>query len=398
MDRTFKKIVSGSMHSTIRSRPTIAVLFGYILFSILPGEPTVPVGYYPGYVVAVFLSIVILLYSIQRYDVLYLDDRGFKLSIVILILYVFSGVYHMYTGKLDQLQLLEVLLISVITLINLTIIPRAFDADVVAWLLSALAAVSILVGIPAVIVGEYTVYGFEFVPYATPALFPAVEDGINSYFRYMNAMNRLAVWGLISSIYLYTRKGSKYQKFFLIVNTVGSVLSSRRQTALLLVLLIPVGLSYYQNTERARKWTADYFQITLLGGILSLLLFATSPLTLPFIDASTRMRIWENMWQVVVENPVFGTGPRVFSLSPLNGYLFSGVTSGIASLICYMILPITLFRHVTGPISHKKLYVSLIVYSAFVFQFFERFNMVGLNFDSTITAIFVGFLLMRADR
>lgn len=394
MNRLFRNVIS-TIHSTTQPRLLISVLFGYILFSILPGEPTVPVGYYSGYVVAISLSMIILIYSIYRYNSYNLDRRGIELISVVITLYIFSGIYHIYTGKLSQLQILEILVISVVTLINLIIIPKTFSADTIAWLLSSLAAVTILAGIPPVIVGEYTIFGFEFIPYATPALFPIIEDGINSYFKYMNAMNRLAVWGLISSIFLYVKNRSNYQKFFLIVNTAGSVLSSRRQTALLLVLVIPIGVAYYYNKHHTQKWVANYLQITLLGGIIALLSFITTPLTIPVIDASTRMEIWENMWQIIVENPVFGTGPREFSFSPLNGYLLSGVTSGIASLICYTILPITLFGHVTSPVSRKKLYILLIVYSTFIFQFFERFNMIGLNFDSTITAIFIGFLLLR---
>ncbi|MDL0119330.1 hypothetical protein PNQ29_06240 [Halobacterium salinarum] len=367
-----------------------SLLFAYILLTILPGEPTVPVGYYSGYGVAISLLLLVSLFSIYYLKVLAINSRVSSLSLVVILLYVFSGIFHLWTKELTTLQTVSTLLIAAVTSLNVFVIPESFNLRSVAWTFSTISAISILAGLPSYIWGDITFIGFHFSPYATPTMLP-IRDGVNAYFEYMNPMNRLAVWGAISSIFLYHKySGSIY---LMVINILGVVVSSRRQTVLLLVLLLPIAVAYWRDPQRTRKWVPSYIRLTLFGGIIAYFVFIVTPLSIPMIDVGTRMPIWKEMWTTILSNPLLGTGPREFSFSPVSGYLLAGVTSGVAGLISYLLVIVASLRRLPNPISERHLYISVMVFSMFLFQFFETYYLVGLNFDSTATAIFIGFLI-----
>jgi O-antigen ligase len=317
-----------------------------------------------------------------------------KLIILVLGTYLASGMYHLYVGALGILQGVSVLLIFSFSVINIFIVPKVLDIRLAAWILSTIAAFSVLAGIPPLFIGEYTFYGFHFAPYGQPAMFP-ITDGLNSYFEFMNGMNRLTVYGFFSALFLSLESSSRVQKLALAINGAGVILSSRRQTILLLILLLPIAMTYWHNAGRVRKWVPQYFYLTLTGGIVTLLILVTTPLSVPLIDINTRMEIWKEMWVTIVDNPVVGTGPREFLFSPHSGYLLAGVTSGIIGLVSYILVPIVVFRHVSQSVSRQNLYAMMILYATFIFQFFEIYNFVGINFDSTLTAIFIGMLIVN---
>jgi O-antigen ligase len=126
------------------------------------------------------------------------------------------------------------------------------------------------------------------------------------------------------------------------------------------------------------------------------MLFVTTPLSIPVINVNIRMEIWKEMWRTIVNNPIFGIGPRSpFPFSPHNGYLLVGVTSGALGFVSYTILPIILMRRVYRPVSIEDFYILMILCSTLVFQFFEVYNFVGINFDSTVAAVFMGMLITK---
>lgn len=283
----------------------------------------------------------------------------------------------------------------------LIFLPKILRKQTLFKFISILSATSVIVGLPMMFLGEYSVLGIKFLPYTYLQPFRGMGVNIyavNSYFSDANDLSRMAFFGIFSSLFLLLRNRKIIYYVLLSVNTVGLLLGNSRGA--IVTTLLGVTLFYAMNKGLGEK--------TIVVFLIFAMIFGNLLLSHLNVHLAGRGVVWQATIRTVLEHPLLGTGlgmtgkkispfvssPRWVGLGTQNTYLFVFLTSGIlggASYVYLVLKSIWEFAK-TASTAHDHLLLAFACSLTFL-QWFEDMPIFGINKVSLITGLVFGFLI-----
>jgi hypothetical protein len=209
------------------------------------------------------------------------------------------------------LQTAEVIgyIVASITLVFL--IPRVIRRDWFFVIIVSLSTFSILIGLPAYIIGDYSVLGVQITTYT--ALEPFRHYGIRipalaSIWGDTNAMSKITVAGLLGSHYLFSRDRSAGYLLLLGLNGFGLFLANSRMGIIAVVITYYVYVVYLKFGSVT---TVVYMGVSGVVGSIFFLLIILGIGTETFIPSggfSGRIPLWRGSVATFFEHPFIGIG------------------------------------------------------------------------------------------
>lgn len=288
--------------------------------------------------------------------------------------------------------------------LHIVLLPQMVRKITFFKIVSVISAVSIILGIPMIFVGEYSILGIGFIPYTH--LQPFREMGIqiyavNSYFSDANDLSRMAFFGVFSSLFIYLKDMNRSYFVLLLVNLIGLFLGNSRGT--IAATLLGLGFFYLTNKRLNERLGLALLIFSMPLGVL--LIWITD------ISLAGRGTVWQATIMTTIQNPFLGTGlgmtaekispfvtqERWIGLGTQNTYLFVFLTSGFIGGISYLYLVLKSawkFAEVASS-SQDRLLLSFGCSLIFL-QWFEDMPVFGINKVSLITGLLFGFLIYEA--
>ncbi|SEP14360.1 O-antigen ligase [Halorientalis persicus] len=300
-----------------------------------------------------------------------------------------------------------VLILSI--LVNIFVLPRLLSLDSFFKITSIFSVILVLIGLPSVILGPYSIIvpiephpaQHDFLP--TPLL--------SSIFAGPNSLARIALPSTIFSFSLMlVYKNRLYSTIFLI-NSAGLFLSYSRINLGALLVGITMFLLYIifdRNIEYTFPIAGAVIGVTVV--IISYGLMPDLPI-IPQVHVSGRDVLWNATLQASTDNPLIGFGPgnqgediqpyitdpRYAGLNPHSAYFRLLLSTGIIGLISYLMFLITNIvlqsKQVTDYFSLGLLIAAIIVC---INQITGSYSLFGLSPWSMIAGMTFGFIIKRS--
>lgn len=287
--------------------------------------------------------------------------------------------------------------------VSMLLIPQAIDRSVFFVAVRNLSTILVLIGLPAIVAGPYSLFGTTVgylwkvdLPVLSAQLYP-----LQSIYTNPNFLSVLLLSGMLASLYLHDANPTNYSPFVFLVNVIGLLLTQSR-SAILVGVFAVLGYLLY------KAWGTPLFRLAVLGGgflsVGSLLLIVTGVGPLAQISLSSRREIWKAGIEVLLENPLIGYGQVPlkhiieaelgFPRSPHNSYLRVFLETGIVGGIAYAWLIISiLFHHVRLPLNEKRVISFLLALSVATVMVFETFVLGGVGSSSIIASMALGYVI-----
>lgn len=289
-----------------------------------------------------------------------------------------------------------------------------------------LAAIVIVIGLPTLIIGPYSILFLDFdVFYGTYSV-PILGERVPQFMSFMfnpNPLGELAMFGLLAALVEYTHRG----RCGVLVFVCGLGLFLANSVAAMLGTI--AGLFIYGIWNSPWK---DYSTAIVVSGIsvasilyLMILQLLPAPEFLADFSFSGRVLIWQGAVNAIMDAPLLGHGPGDMPtiMDPYvegdlgagiyNSFLRLFVTTGIIGGIAYLVLFIyTLIAYSRVIQESKAMFIprrgvgqkpkTILIHSmllAFVVnEMFSGNSVFGLSFTSIIGALLVGYALTDIDR
>lgn len=361
------------------------------------------------------LELLIVLALTLGFVVLHDDVEAFVSSTsiypYIAALGVLFGVFlhHSHALPADSGLGLFPVLAGIVLAFNLFVVPRYVDPDAACWSILLIALVVVLIGLPALARGEYTLWAFEVGTWSEDMTIPLLGRDVpvmRSIFANPNTLGLLAFPGTVAAAVATHRTAADGDHptlaalpagAFLIVSA-GLVLSSSR--ASLLAAAIGVGMYALAAVDR------DLLPVAVLGAVAGtgLLLGAIYLSVLP-IDPGNRFALWGAGVEAIYNEGsllgegIVGTGDVIEPYlddgggAVHNSYLSIFIRAGLLGGVAYVVLAV-------GPIVHGLLardqvnapMVALATGFA-VHQLFESYTLYQFSPGSVLGALAVGYVI-----
>jgi hypothetical protein len=240
-----------------------------------------------------------------------------------------------HSGGLGALP--GVLVFVSVSAVVFLLVPRVVNREYALGATSRLGAVIVLVGLPALFVGPYSVGPLEvglWPRHATvvPALGPLVAEPVRvrpliSYFRNPNLLSPFLLMGALAAL-AEVRRGRRIGWLLLAVNTAGLWLAHTRST----ILAAAVGAGLY--AVHAHGGRRALVAVVASGGVFGTGALAVVAGVLPGPDAlaslnlSGRRTLWRASVEAILQRPLLGYG-QVPASPILDGFLPPGMEANV---------------------------------------------------------------------
>ncbi|WP_459190888.1 O-antigen ligase family protein [Halosimplex sp. J119] len=291
----------------------------------------------------------------------------------------------------------------IIICISMLLIPQTIDRSIFFVIVRGLATGLVIIGLPAVFVGPYSLLGttFGYPGYADLPVFPGQVFALESIYTNPNFLSVFILCGMLISLYFYDINRTNYSLFIFFVNAVGLLLTQSR-SAIGVGIIAVLGYIFYKIGETP-LFRLAVFTSTLVGmGALILTVTGVDPLSQ--ISLSGRRDIWQAGISILLEKPLTGYGQIPLGpiletetglfASPHNSYLRVFLETGIISGIGYTWIVFSiLFHHIRLPLNQELVITFLLGISIAVVMIFETFVLGGIGSSSIFAAIILGYLI-----
>ncbi|AHB67508.1 hypothetical protein HISP_10790 [Haloarcula hispanica N601] len=291
----------------------------------------------------------------------------------------------------------------IIITVSMLLIPQTIDRSIFFVTVRNLSTVLVLIGLPAVFVGPYSLLGTTIgYPWQVePPILSGQLYPLESIYTNPNFLSVFVLGGMLVSLYIYDIDRGNYSLFALFVNGAGLLLIQSRS-------VIVVGTVAALGYVSYKILRTPLFRLAVLGGTLlgieSLILIVTGVGPLSQLSLSGRRDIWQAGIRVLLENPLIGygqvpLGPIIEtelgrSVSPHNSYLRVTLETGIIGGIAYVWLVASiLFHHLRVPLDREQAITFLLALSVAIVMIFETFVIGGIGSSSILASIALGYLL-----
>jgi len=411
-------------HVTLRTNSVstlVHIVVGMVILSTVASSSAIfssPIGD----AVAVLCYLLLAGYFVYRDGTVSLPRYPLLILLLIYTIFVVNAI-RIFTGLLEIpgtyssasspefyfLYLASMGAFIISSFVTVFVIPAVIDRERIFILFSLLSATTVLIGIPAYVVGDFQISWIRVHTYTH--LQPFREFGVfipalASYFADANAFSKIALAGSFASFYQYRRYGTITAKVLFGVNAIGLFLGNSR-TAL---LAAAAAATMYVTYVRLGKTSLRVF-VTAVGavGITGFLLLLAEPSAIPFISSlnfSGRLELWQGSVQAIVQNPVLGAGvyepseivvsytSSELRLAPQNSYLRMFITAGAVGGLAYIsLLGVLLYRHLST-LKNRPDAVMFAFFVAFlIVQLTDTANPFGINKNSMIFGLLLGYVI-----
>lgn len=294
------------------------------------------------------------------------------------------------------------------SLVVLFLIPKTFRRKSVFTILTAVSTFSIFIGLPAYIIGDYTILSMNVNTYTH--LEPFRQYGIyipalSSIWDDANAMSKIVAAGIIGSHYLHTKYRTWITASLLSFNVFGLVLANSKMGMIAICSAYSVYLVYVLLGERA---TYAYLIITGTASILAFTMIVLGLRTESFVASvgfSGRVALWRGSLATLVKYPVLGVGildvgqiiashSGVAPLAPQNSYLRILVATGIVGGLSYIIFVVTTALRYVQQIAETQDCITFVLLITFmIMQFTDTGDPFGINKNALIFGLALGYAI-----
>lgn len=374
-----------------------------------------------GNVIAFGIYLLVLASIFAIHEILYLPKEPTMAFGVIYLLFIIGFIRDVsgfinhpesYTYPISDIQLAlgtaNIIGYILGSFVLVFLIPKYFKQE---WFFATIvlaSSVSILVGLPAYITGNYSLLGVHVNTYT--ALEPLRQFGIQipalaSFWGDANAMSKITVAGLFGSHYLYSRQKSSVNLLLIGLNAFGLFLANSRMSIIAVTVAYSVYFVYrvFDNTA-----TVVYLLVSGFTGSILFLLIALGIGTdgiIPSSGFSGRIPLWKGSIVSFFKYPLIGIGIHnvgeavsantgVSTLAPQNSYLRIFVAGGIVGGTLYIstILSATL-QYVTTIKSEADLLTLSLLIAFTLIQFTDTAHPFGVNKSALIFGATLGYVI-----
>jgi O-antigen ligase len=291
----------------------------------------------------------------------------------------------------------------IVIIVSILLIPQAIDRSFFFGIVRYLATMMVLIGLPAVFVGPYSLLGtkFGYPGYIDLTFFPGRLYALESIYVNPNFLAVFILFGLLISLYSYDDDRTNYSLIILSVNGAGVLLTQSR-SAIVVGIIAVLGYIFY------KIWNTPLFRLAVFTstfvGTVGLILIVTGVSPLSQISLSGRHEIWQAGISSLLERPLIGYGPvdlrpileteaGIFA-SPHNSYLRVFLESGIIGGIGYIwMISSILFHQIRLPLDREMIITFLLGLSVATVMIFETFTLTGIGSSSIFASITLGYLI-----
>lgn len=311
-------------------------------------------------------------------------------------------------ASLTNSQLIRVPLLFTVVLLNLYYIPEVIREATAMWVFAIVAVFTILIGLPSLVVGPYSIGGAAFVPYADFTL-PLVSKrvpALTSFFGDSNALSKLAMYGSFASLYLIARDDNWVHRSMFGVSVFGLYFGHSRSAMLAFLAGISIVGIYVLGGRELGQLSIFAVVVGSILGFGMLLGTLPRPEFVAKIPLSSRGAVWHAAIRRIIQQPILGyglsdpgtqvapaLGGELRGLSPQNSYLYVTLAAGIFGGVAYFLFLVRAL--LSGPrdmVTSDAVIIGFCT-ALFVLGFFEMVTLLGLNQSSVIAGLAFGYLL-----
>lgn len=300
-------------------------------------------------------------------------------------------------------------LAGIVLALNLFVVPRYVDSDAVYWSLAAVATLVVLIGLPAVFLGDYTLWAFDVRAWSGDMTIPLIDRQVpvmRSIFANPNTLGLLLFPGTVAAVVATHRTAVHGNYPFLAILPAGTVpilvlgLALSNSRASMLAAIVAIGVYTLATTDR------DLLPIATVGVAVGLVLFLGAIyVSVLGIDPANRFALWRAGIQAIYNEGsllgegIVGTGQVIEPYldnggsAVHNSYLSVFIRAGLLGGLAYTAL-------VVGPIVQGALGADRVNVPMFalatgfaVHQLFESYTLYQFGPGSVIGALAVGYVI-----
>lgn len=335
-----------------------------------------------------------------------------KSQAMLLLILLFVLVVHLVRApsgaSLTNSPLVRGPLLFTLAILYLYYVPEVVREFRAMSVLAIVAAATIIIGLPSLVIGPYRIGSAAFVPYTDFAL-PFVSGrmpALTSFYSDSNAVSKLAMYGSFASLYLLTKEDNLVYRSLFVVSVLGLYLGHSRGAILSFVVGVGI-VGIYLSTGRRFGQMATFSVVvgSILGfGMLAGLL--PRPTVVAQIPLSSRGEAWRATIEMIARRPIFGhgladpgeliapaLGGQLRGLAPQNAYLYVTLATGVVGGAAYLLFLVRTL--LSAPLAMAPSDAVLVGFCTglFILGFFETIPLFGLNQSAFIASLAFGYLL-----
>mgnify|MGYP000347918761 CR=1 FL=1 len=287
--------------------------------------------------------------------------------------------------------------------VSVLLIPQVIDRSLFFYFVQNLSVLLVLIGLPAVIIGPYSLFGTTIgYPWqASLPILPGTWYPLQSIYTNPNFLSAFILGGMLTALYSYDKLDNSYSLFACLVSG-GGLLLTQSRSAIFIGAFAIFGYIFY------KMWGPQIFPPVVIGSILLgvggffLLVFGVGPLSQ--VSLSGRREIWQASILVLIEKPLIGYGPVPLgpiietklgsSKPPHSSYIRMFLETGIVGGVSYIwTISTILYQHIRLPIDGESAICFLLGLSLATIMVFETFTLSGIGSSSILASITFGYLI-----
>lgn len=334
-------------------------------------------------------------------------QAGMLLAVVIL-LYV-NMLHEPLTAPLHESQVVRLPILVFASFVCLFYLPRVIDPVAAMSTIAAIAAGVVVLALPSLAVGAYSIGWIEVAPYNTfrPFFLPVEVPQLTSFYGDTNALSKVALVGSFASLFvLVAGHDRRLYRATLALCVFGVYFTNSRGALVSLLVGGFVAACYgFDVVEDGRLVVAGMVVGSVVGFAL---LVPVGPRIDALVDItlSSRGEAWTAAIAATLDSPLIGNGivdprtitaqyvdPAVRPLSPQNTFLYMAVASGVVGGALYFLFVATSLLYPRNDDSTGTAVLVGLCSALFVLMYFEILPFFGLNQISILASLSYGYLL-----
>ncbi|WP_330632553.1 O-antigen ligase family protein [Halocatena halophila] len=364
-----------------------------------------------GSLLTVFRVLILSTYGIIFFLYIYYKDSVFKQQRF--VFYTLGGVWFLYMLHLlipptSPELFVRVLIFVVVSAINILLIPRVIQPSVFFRTVSRLGALVVVVGLPAVFIGPYTVGPLHIqAANGSFGLFPVGFDisahPLMSYYRNQNFASVTILAGLLGALHEFDQEQYRLGSILFAINGIGLWLCHARSTLLAGAIGVGIYAIYrLKGPQIVQVGIIAGFPFAIGGFLMAFFKFGPQPIST--INLTGRRQIWMAAGEAILDRPLIGWGPIALQpvieqyisgfkvKPPHNSFLLMTMRTGIIGGIAYAgFIGLSLLSNlrslsISGSIVGLSMAISLTVV-----MLFQNFVLFGLNASNIIASVAIGY-------
>lgn len=299
---------------------------------------------------------------------------------------------------------------TVITGINLFVVPAVINRAVFHDVLACTAGAFVLIGLPTVLLGSYEIAGLTITSWdTTQTLAGVVLHTPVSIFDNPNYLSGFAAIGVVASGAMFVRSRRLLAVGAFGLNTLGVVLAGGRAALLALVAAGGLYIVYRLFGRTAMAGLVAFGAFGVVIGFAMVFAIIPGPDVIAQVNLGDRRATWSAAYEAVRSRPLLGWGPgndaellagylhnSVDVTTTHNSYIRMFLISGVLGGGAYLVLTINTLVIGIRNARSETVFTILLLVAFLILQLFAGMTIFGLSLLSMLGALFVGYVQSSA--